>query len=207
MFILIWFGLGTGGLAMAAGEKPMWLMSNGFHTSVVFRARDIPFRGEITGSRDADELAIGWGASADYRGPSTLWTVLEALFPSKGALHVVPIHGPMNRRFPHSDIVLLRLKAASFDKLMAEIDGSFARTREHRRIFLARGYYPDSRFYASSEDFYFPYVCNVWVAKKLSRVGMRFCLPRAVLADGLILQASEQGVMAQRRGGGGRDGY
>ena len=196
--LLVCSTFGVGGRAEAAADKPVWLLGNGFHTSIVLRARDIPFRGQITGARDADELAIGWGAAADYRGPSTPWTVLEAIFPNYAALHVVPIRGAIPRRFPHSDVVLLWLKPASFSKLVSEIDRSFAFTPDHHRIFLGRGYYADSRFYASSERFYFPYVCNMWVAIKLSRAGMPFFLPRAVLSNSLILQAGEKGVTLQR---------
>jgi len=196
--LLVWLALGLQCRAEAAADKPVWLLGNDFHTSIVFRARDIPFRREITGSRDADELAIGWGASADYRGPSTPWTVLQAIFPNHAALHIVPIRGAITRRFPHSDVVLLRLDPGSFSKLISEIDRSFAFTPDHRRIYLGRGYYADSRFYASSERFYFPYVCNMWVAIKLSRAGMPFFLPRAVLSNSLILQAGEKGVTLQR---------
>ena len=189
-----------------AADKPVWLLGNDFHTSLVLRARDVPFRREITGSSDADELAFGWGASADYRGPSIACTVLRAIIPGPAAIHVVPIHGPITRRFPHSDVVLLWLKLASFSKLLREINCSFAFTPDHHRIFLGRGYYPDSRFYASSELFYFPYVCNMWVAIKLSRAGVPFFLPRAILSNSLILQAREKGTLLQRHGGK-PDGY
>jgi len=167
----------------------------------VLRTRDIPFWREITGPRDFDELAIGWGASADYRGPSTPWTVLQAMFPNHAALHIVPIRGAITRRFPHSDVVLLWLKPGSFFKLISEIDRSFAFTPDHRRIFLGRGHFPDGRFYASSERFYFPYVCNTWVAIKLRHAGVPFFLPRAILSNSLILQAGEKGVTLQRHGG------
>jgi hypothetical protein len=198
---LICFGFGIGRQAEGAGDEPVWLLGNDFHTSIVLRAGDVPFRREVTGSPDADELAFGWGASADYRGPSTPWTVLQAIFPNRAAIHVVPIHGPITRRFPQSDVVLLWLKPASFSKLVSEIDRSFAFTPDHHRIFLGRGYYADSRFYASSELFYFPYVCNMWIAIKLSRAGVPFFLPRAILSNSLILQAREKGTLLQRHHG------
>jgi hypothetical protein len=190
-------------VAVRAGAEervPIWLLGNDFHTSLVFRARDVPYRAEITGSRDADEIAIGFGASADYRGPSTPLTIMQAIFPNPGALHVVPIHGSITRRFPHSDVVLLWLTRESFEKLIWEVNGSFKFTRDGRRVFLCRGYFPDSRFYASSELFYFPYVCSEWVAIKLGHAGVRFFLPRAILSNSLILQAGEKGVTLQRHG-------
>jgi hypothetical protein len=201
--ILLLIGLlfGFRSRAGEAAEKPVWLLGNDFHTSIVLRAKDIPFRTEIASSAGADELAFGFGASADYRGPSSLWTVLQAIFPNHAALHVVPIQGSITRRFPHSDVVLLRLTPDSFSKLVSEIDRSFAFTKDHHRIFLGRGYYPDSRFYESSELFYFPYVCNMWVAIKLSRAGVPFFLPRAILSNSLILQAREKGTLLQRHSG------
>jgi hypothetical protein len=204
--VLICCAFGAGRRADAAADKPVWLLGNDFHTSIVLRARDVPFRNEISGDRYADELAIGWGASADYRGPSTPWTVLEAIFPNRAALHIVPIRGAITRRFPHSDLVLLRLKPEVFSKLISGIDRSFAFTPDHHRIFLQRGFYPDSRFYESSELFYFPYVCNMWVALNLTHAGVPFFLPRALLSNSLILQAGKKGVTLQRHGGG-RDGY
>jgi len=204
--LLICLGFGIGRRAEGAANKPVWLLGNDFHTSIVLRASDVPFRSEVTGSPAADELAFGWGASAEYRGPSNACTVLEAIFPGPAALHVVPIHGAITRRFPHSDVVLLWLKPAGFSKLVSEIDQSFAFTPDHHRIFLGRGYYPDSRFYAGSELFYFPYVCNMWVAIKLSRAGVPFFLPRAILSNSLILQAVEKGTLLQRHSGT-PDGY
>jgi len=189
------------GFLHRAGAAPVWLLGNNFHTSIVLRARDIPFRREITGCRDADELAIGWGASADYRGPSTPWTVLQAIFPNRAALHIVPIRGAITRRFPHSDVVLLRLKPGSFSKLISEIDRSFAFTPDRRRIYLGRSDYPDGRFYASSERFYFPYVCNTWVAIKLGHAGTPFCLPCALQSHSLIVQAGKKGIILQRHHG------
>jgi hypothetical protein len=189
--------LGLSGRACAAETQPVWLLGNDFHTSLVFRTRDVPYWRDISGDPHADELAIGFGASADYRGPSTPLTIFLAIFPNRAALHVVPIRGPVTRRFPHSDVVLLWLKPQSLAKLVCEVNRSFA-FKNGNRVFLCRGYYPDSRFYASSEIFYFPYVCSEWVAIKLAHAGVHFFLPRAILSNSLILQAREKGVMLQR---------
>ena len=197
----IWMTIVIQNPARAAGEKPVWLVGNDFHTSIVLRARDVPFREEITEDKEADYLAFGFGASADYRGPSTPLTVMQAIFPNRGALHVVPVRGPLTRRFPHSDVALLWLKPGNFDKLVAEINGSFAFTADHRRIDIGRGVFPTGRFYESRELFYFPYVCNMWVALKLTHAGVPFFLPRAILANSLILQAGEKGITLQRHDG------
>src|SRR5580700_6976225 len=155
------------GVALAGnsdrGDKPIWLLGNDFHTSIAFRARDVPFRNEVAPG-NADELVIGWGASGYYRGPASTWKMIRAIFPGPSVIHVVPASGPLTRVFPHSDIVELRLTPAKFAILIGEIADSFTYTRDHRMIYLGRGDSSTGRFYASHEMFYFPYVCNMWVA-------------------------------------------
>jgi hypothetical protein len=114
---------------------------------------------------------------------------------------VIPVHGPVTRRFPDSDVILLRLTPEGLSTLVREIDDSFAFTPDHQRILLGRGYYADSRFYLSSEHFYFPYVCNSWIALKLKRAGVPFQLSGTVKAEGLVRQASKLGVVLQRHNG------
>jgi hypothetical protein len=82
-----------------------------------------------------------------------------------------------------------------------EIDNSFALTPDHQRILLGRGYYADSRFYLSREHFYFPYVCNSWIALKLKRAGVPFRLSGTVKAEGLVREASSLGAVLQRHNG------
>jgi hypothetical protein len=187
--------------AAAAADEPVWLLGNDFHTSIVLRARDVPYRDEITGDRQADELAIGWGAKEYYRKGASFWNLIQALVPLPGAIQVIPVRGPITKRFPDSDVILLRLTPEGLSTLVREIDDSFAFTPDHQRISLGRGYYADSRFYLSQERFYFPYVCNSWIALKLKRAGVPFSLAGTVKAEGLVRQASKVGVVLQRHDG------
>ena len=68
------------------------------------------------------------------------------------------------------------------------------------------GHFADSRFYETRERFYFPYVCNEWIALKLRRSGLPFFLPRAILSESLVAQASHLGVYLQRHHGA-HEGY
>ena len=126
--------------AAAAADEPVWLLGNDFHTSIVLRARDVPYRDEITGDRQADELAIGWGAKEYYRKGASFWNLLQALVPLPGAIQVIPVRGPITKRFPDSDVILLRLTPEGLSTLVQEIDDSFAFTPDHQRISLGRGY-------------------------------------------------------------------
>jgi uncharacterized protein (TIGR02117 family) len=180
--------------AGAAETKPVWLVSNGFHSSLAVRARDVPFRREIAGQSRADALLIGWGAADFYRGKVNPWTVLKATFtPSPSVLHVVPVRGPVARRFAHSDVVEFALSPAQFRILLRELDAAFARDARGQRAFISRGYFADSRFYQGRDRFYFPKMCNVWVAQRLRQSGVPVFVPTAMAANDLVWQAAKLG--------------
>jgi hypothetical protein len=181
--------------------EQVWLLGNDFHTSIVLRARDVPYRSEISGDPHADEIAIGWGANQYYRKGFSSWALIEALAAHRGAIQVIPVRGPIALRFPKSDVILLNLTPKGLATLVNEINRSFAYTRDHQRILLGPGYYPRARFYLSSERFYFPYVCNSWVALKLKRAGLPFSLAGTVTATGLVREASRIGKVLQRHHG------
>jgi hypothetical protein len=184
----------------ADAEKPVWLLGDNFHTSMAFRARDVPFRKDFLDGAQADEIIIGFGAGKDYMGPSSLWTILQAIFPNRGVLHVVPVTGPILRKFPKADVVQLMLSPVQFNKLMDEVRASFANTPDGKPIYKGTGTWTFGRFYASNERFYFPYVCNMWVAMKLNHAGEHFFLPDAVMSHRVILQAAKQGQYLQHHG-------
>lgn len=185
-------------VAFAVETKPVWLLSNGLHTSLAVRARDVPFRRKITGSARADTLIIGWGAADFYRGNVNLWTTLRAtLSPSPSVIHVVPVRGPLARRFAHSDIIELALTPAQFHSLLAQLDAAFARDASGARAYLSPGYYDDSRFYHGRERFYFPKICNIWIAQRLRQSGLPICVPGALASSELIWQANQIGTRRQ----------
>lgn len=194
-----------GSARTSAGELPaqipVWVLANTFHSSLVFRARDVPFAHEISGSPHPAKLAIGFGACADYIGPSTAWTVFQAIFPNHAAIHVVPIAGSIGARFSQSDIVLLYLTPEQFAVLLTQVERSFALDAGGRPIVAHAGHFTDSRFYESRERFYFPYVCNEWIAIKLRRCGLPIFLPRAILSESLVAQLSHLGLYLQRHHG------
>jgi len=188
--------------ALAVGSaKPVWIVSNGFHTSFGFRTRDLPFARRITGDPQPPFVLIGWGATDFYEGKTNPWTLVEALFGSGGSiLHVVPVRGAISDRFSHSDVVELKLSAEKFRRLTDALDQSFARDSSGRFKFIVHGYYTDSRFYAGVERFYFPKMCNVWVAEKLHRSGVSICVPNSLIAFELMWQAKKLGKREQRLG-------
>jgi hypothetical protein len=182
--------------AGARGEarKPVWIVSNGFHSGLAVRVRDLPGGREISGDPRADKLLLGWGDSAYYRRRINPRTFIAALcWPTPSALHVVPIRGPVEERFQRSDVIELSLPASRVRALCEEVDAAIARDSRGRRLFVERGYFPTSRFYAGRESFYFPKMCNLWVAQKFRRAGIPIFTPGAFFASELTIQAERCG--------------
>jgi hypothetical protein len=48
----------------------VWLVSNGFHSSLAFRASDVPELAKLTAERRPSYVLIGWGEADFYRFPS-----------------------------------------------------------------------------------------------------------------------------------------
>lgn len=186
---------------------PVWLVSNGLHTSAGLRSRDFPFAREILSDCRADIILIGWGAHDYYRAHINPWTIAKALFGrTDSLLHVVPIHGCIQNRFSHSDIVRLDLPRSAVRQFAREIERSFARDEHGQPKYFDRGYYGDTRFYVGSEAFCLANNCNVRLAAQLRRAGVPMCMPSSLIAPGLIAQAAKHGIRESRRSKPG-DGY
>lgn len=192
--------LGLSAPASAEATRKVWLVGNGFHSAIAVRTCDLPGGREISGDPRAEWLLIGWGDADFYRRKINPWTVLTAIvWPSPSILHVVPVRGSVADRFRRSDVIELSLPRSRHRALCAALGDAFARDPRGRRIFFQRGYFPESRFYAGRESFYFPKMCNLWVAQKLGHAGVRLFPPTAFFAGALIRQASQSGVRLQFR--------
>jgi hypothetical protein len=181
--------------SLSGAEKPVWVVSNGFHTSLGVRTADFPLAGQMEGTRGSDELLIGWGAHDFYQGVANPWTLLEAILPNRSVLHVVPVRGPIARRFAHSDVFRLRLTSVQFEALRRQLEAAFARDPRGRLVPTGHpGYYPDSHFYPGHDLTYFPKMCNFWVAARLRQSGLSLRPAEAITAADLMFQAQRLGT-------------
>ena len=184
----------TGYFSERAAAEPVWLISNGFHTSLAFRARDVPQLTALTPQRRADYVLLGWGEADFYRYPATPWLLIKAVFwPTPGALHVVAVKGPLTGTVGNSDIIRLDVKPAGFARMRARVVDHFALDQGRKAVSLGKGYTEKGRFYLSRESFYFPKMCNMWVAQTLEVGGVRVLPSLAISAQCLQWQIGPQG--------------
>jgi hypothetical protein len=92
------------------------VVNHGWHSGLVIRRGDIP-EGLWPEHRQAppgEYLEIGWGERRFYqtRDPSLLQALTAALWPSPSVLHLVGFNGPVTRRYPPGQIIVLQVDAA-----------------------------------------------------------------------------------------------
>ncbi len=186
-------------VAICQPTVSVWLVSNGFHTSLGMPTADAPLLRKLLPGPRPDEILIGWGAKDFYQGRTNLWTLSKAIASSPSALHLVPVHGSILRRFSHSDIVRLEMPRLQFERLLLQLESAFSRDASGHFQLIGEGYYPDSRFYLGRDRFYFPNFCNTWLAAKLRRSGTPLFLLTTILPSDLIRQTARYGHRESRR--------
>jgi uncharacterized protein (TIGR02117 family) len=175
-------------LFLAAGEKKeLTVVTNGWHSGLVFRAADVnsSFWPEIREFAGAKYVEVGWGDAAFYRKRDPgVWDYLyAALWPSASLLHIREFE-----LFPvYHDRVTLRLDGAAYDAVCRFVAGFYAR-KAGRAQAVGEGLYPNSRFYRSGHTYHLLRTCNVWTAQALEAGGVRLDLLKSVRSDDLFLQ-------------------
>lgn len=180
----------------APGGPPtttVYLVNHGWHTGIVLdreklKDRCCPDRDDLP---QGEFLEVGWGDRVFYQTPQPgLGAVLRAaLWPTSAVLHVTGLDGPVARRFPHSEVLRIRLSEAGFQGLCRFIADSFARDRHGHVRDLGPGLYGNSRFYRSAERYHLLNTCNVWVARALRAAGCPTTPALSLTAGALMSQA------------------
>ena len=178
------------------------VISNGWHTGIVVRRAGLP-RGrvpEAVGFAGARFLEFGWGDRAYYPSPRPgLGTTLAAaLVPTPAVMHLAGLEAPPEDLYPQSEVLALRLGAAVFERLMAEIDASFERPDGVRAEAVAPGLYRDSRFYPARGRFHLFNTCNTWIARMLAAAGVEISPSGVVTAEHLMSRLRDRAGVTRR---------
>jgi uncharacterized protein (TIGR02117 family) len=184
-----------------AKTEQIWLVSNGFHTSIALRAKDAP--SELRAFNDgAHFFVIGWGGRDVYMGRK-LWPwqyVTSVFLPTPSALHVIPIRTSLVKECPNSEIIEFDVSPAGLAKVRKRISAAFRRDPFGQPDVEGPGKVPHSRFFSGSEIYFFPKTCNLWAAASLHTAGVRLRVSSAIVADNLLWQGRKLGrVLAYKR--------
>ena len=172
-------------------QREFNIVSHGWHTGVVIRARDLEERlPELAPTFSAASLVeLGWGDAAFYRAPEpTVSLALRAvLYPTAAVLHVVAIpSSELRGHFPGSTVVTLTVPESGYERLLDYLVETFARTSDGGLVAREPGLYGRSRFYRAEGWFHAFNTCNTWVARAVASTGYPLRNTAVVTADGVL---------------------
>lgn len=187
----------------ATYPKPthLYLVSNGFHTSIAMKAADAPPELRAFDEK-AKYFVIGWGGRDFYMG-RTRWPwdyVTSLLLPNASALHIIPIYHSVVKECPRSEIIEFQVDPRKVVKLSKRVSMAFRRNPFGQPLVAGPGKLPHSRFFTGSETYILPKTCNLWAASHLKTAGVPMTVSPAIVADNIIWQARRYGrVLATKK--------
>jgi hypothetical protein len=179
---------------LPANSAKVWVLSNGFHTSVALRAQDCPAAVQAM-DRKARYFLIGWGGRDFYMGLVHYpWDyVRTVLFPTRSTLHVVPVRTGFVQEFPRAEIIEFDVTTSGLERLRGRLSADFKHDAQDHLIVDGPGRLPLSRFYSGTETYFIPKTCNMWAAVHLKLAGVPITSCVAVSAGNLCWQGARQG--------------
>ncbi len=183
----------------------VWLIDNGFHTSLVLPTDKLDPTGPLAAATAESGPAkpfveVGWGDARFYieTGASLhrFLDVFRAAFApnNPSAVMVEPLRAAPDRIWS-TGVHRIELSEAGFRRLEAGIDGSFA-LRDGRPDFIPGG--AEARFYRSTEHFSLVHLCNHWAADRVNAAGVATHPVLDTVPAGLVFDLETGGATVQR---------
>ncbi len=169
-------------VASAADCVTIWVLSNGFHTSLVLP----PEAARAAGLDPADAawIEIGWGEAAAYQAQSMNPLILlrAAVAPGETALFVARM--PFDpARYGPDQARAVTVSYAGLRTILSDIAAETRRAADGRSVVLSVA--ANGTFVAATSRFGLFRNCNVWLAERLRRAGVPLPARPALTARGL----------------------
>jgi hypothetical protein len=155
--------------------RTIHIVQRGWHTGVVIPAAEWPNRNwsVLREFRNVGYLEFGWGEERFYQADdTTLWDGSRAaLWPSPSVVHVIGLAEPAPLGARANEVVAVKVPADGLRRLTAAIEDEFE-GEEPRPNGREVSWAPSpNRFYPAKQSFYFPHLCNWWIAVRLKDAG------------------------------------
>lgn len=160
----------------ASGDKKIYVLNHGWHTSLVIPAKDI--MGDLPELKNrfgnTPYIEFGWGDRGFYQAEKITTNItLRALFwPSAAVIHAVAVPSSPYDYFPNSEVLEVCLTNQGYTSLQKFVTNSFYRDELGHLLKLKKGIYGNSQFYEGIGNYYFLNTCNKWTVKGLKSAGM-----------------------------------
>ncbi len=179
----------------------VWLVSNGWHTSVAMRTADATkeLQAFAPGSK---YLVIGWGGADFYMWRNMhqpLRRLRAMILPTTSALHVIPVKTSIVESCPNSEVIEFEVNEQGLERLRKKLHLAFKRDPKGRPAIAGPGKLAASKFFEGTETYFFPKTCNLWAAQSLAAAGVPIRVSAAIVADNLCWQGRKHGrILAVR---------
>lgn len=171
--------------------RTIFVVKRGWHTGVLVPVADWPNArwSVLEDFSTADLLEFGWGDTRFYQSEENTFAmgVRAALWPTPSVIHVIGLDSTEASDARANEIVPVRVSTGGLRALIAGIEREFA-ADQPKPTGQKVSWAPDpNRFYDAKGAFYFPRMCNGWVAKRLEDAGCPI-RPWTILTAGQVIR-------------------
>ena len=178
----------------------VYVISHGWHVGIAVESaaiqRQLPEHEQIP---QTEWLKFGWGDGRYYTDSDAgFWlAVRAALLPTRSVIHVVGIDIPVDRYFPGSTIVEIKVTEEGAEEMGKFIADRFRLDDEGSPRFISDGLYGNSYFFEATGRYYLPKTSNTWTARALRQTGYPITPIYSLTSGNVIQQARKDGNVIQ----------
>jgi Protein of unknown function (DUF2459) len=175
--------------------RSIYVVRRGWHTGVAIAAADWPHQNwdVLSDFPGVEYLEFGWGDERFYQAETnTVWSGMRAgLFSTSSVIHVIGLSEPTPAAAEANEVVEVRVAMERLRKLAASIEREFADAYPTPTGATLNASPAPNRFYKAQRRFYFPRMCNWWIAARLAEAGCPVEPWTVMLASRVIREANE----------------
>lgn len=179
----------------AGALRTIYIVQRGWHTGVAIPVADWPNKqwSVLHEFPNVEHLEFGWGDERFYQAETnTFWMgVRAALLPTPSVIHVVGLTAPETADIQANTVVAVRVSMDGLRALAAGIEREFADEQPIPSGPQVTWAPAPNRFYDAERSFYFPRMCNWWIAKRLRDAGCPIRPWTVVTASRVIREARD----------------
>lgn len=151
--------------------RTVYLVKRAWHTGIAIASADWPNRNwsVLADFPNSDYLEFGWGDELFYQAePETLWLgIRAALWPTSSVIHVIGLRNPIAEHIHADDIVEVRVSADGVRRMAEAIEREFTESTPTATPVSLKAAPKPNHFYSAKRKFFFPRMCNWWIATRL----------------------------------------
>lgn len=173
-------------------EKNIYLLNNGWHSSLVIPTKYLDVRFSFLSSYfgESQYYEFGWGDEDFYPAQenSLLLGLKAMLWPTSTLIHVVAVPFKPEEYFISSQPIKIKISTKGMEKLLDYLNSSFKKDSNNKPISTQKGLYGRSFFFKANGYFFMTYTCNTWITQALEEAGLPVSSFLTITAESVVSQ-------------------